>query len=384
MNGAATPTAGSAESEGRRIEVTSTSAAPEWDAFLDALPGAHFEQLSGWAAVKARYGWETLRLVARRGDRIVGGAQVLTRRIGRFGRIGYLARGPAVAADEPDLALALVGRMDEEARRARWLYGVCDHAYDGQALATAMAAAGYGPHPPGIPPSGLMGATAVIDLVGSEADLIARLRPDVRRGLARARRSGFAWREGTAADLPQFRKLMAATCARRGTQPTPPQPDYFERLWAEMGSAGRVAVFVLRMGETDIAAAFGFATGRTLRVWKVGWDGSHSENQPNRLLWWEMMQWARARDFRTLDIVGLDLADAQLALRGAGSMTAFRDGTTNFKLGFGSQIRLLPGAQAKFFHPALRLAMAAGGRRFLAGHWGRSILARYWARAGQS
>ncbi len=374
----------SADPDAGGIELGREVAAPEWDAFLDELPGAHFEQLSGWAAVKARYGWETLRLVARRDGRIVGGAQVLTRRIGRFGRIGYLARGPAVPAGETALALALVRRIDTEARRERWLYGVCDHAYDGQALAAAMSDAGYRPHLPGIPPSGLMGATAVIDLVGSEAELIARLRPDVRRGLARARRSGFVWREGGAADLPQFRRLMVATCTRRGAQPTPPQPDYFERLWAEMGAAGRVAVFVLRMGDEDIAAAFGFATGRTLRVWKVGWDGTHSENQPNRLLWWEMMQWARAKGFRQLDIVGLDLADAQLALRGEGSMTAFRDGTTNFKLGFGSQIRILPGAQAKFFHPALRLGMAAGGAYFLRSRWGRTLLARYWARAGQS
>lgn len=369
---------------GFRLERGGDAAAPEWDAFLDALPGAHFEQLSGWAAVKARYGWETLRLVARRDGKIAGGAQVLTRRIGRLGRIGYLARGPAVPAGEIELALALVRAVDAEARRERWLYGVCDHAYDGQALAAAMTRAGYGPHPPGIPPSGLMGATAIIDLAGEEADLIARLRPDVRRGLARARRSGFVWREGGAGDLAQFRRLMAATCARRGTQPTPPQPDYFERLWAEMAPAGRVAVFVLRMGETDIAAAFGFATGQTLRVWKVGWDGTHSENQPNRLLWWEMMRWARARGFRTLDIVGLDLADAQLALKGEGGMTAYRDGTTNFKLGFGPQIRILPGAQAKFFHPFLRAGMAAGGAKFLRSRWGRTLLARYWSRVGQS
>jgi lipid II:glycine glycyltransferase (peptidoglycan interpeptide bridge formation enzyme) len=356
---------------------------PEWDAFLDALPGAHFEQLSGWAAVKARYGWETLRLTARCDGRIAGGAQVLTRRFGRFGRIAYLPRGPAVPPGETALALALVRRLDAEAKRAGWLYGVCDHAYEGHALAEAMAGIGYGPHSPGIPPTGLMEATAVIDLSGSEADLIARLRPDVRRGLARARRSGFEWREGRQSDLAQFRRLMTATCARRGTQPTPPQPDYFEHLWAEMGEAGRVAVFVLRMGPVDLAAAFGFVTGRTLRVWKVGWDGTHSENQPNRLLWWEMMRWAKAKGFATLDIVGLDLADARLALRGDGGMTAFRDGTTNFKLGFGPQIRILPGAQAKFFNPLLRVAMVGGGP-LLASRLGRRMLALYWARAGQA
>ena len=54
---------------------------PAWDSLLASAPGSHFEQTSGWGAVKAGYGWQVFRILAAVAGRLVGGVQVLVRRL---------------------------------------------------------------------------------------------------------------------------------------------------------------------------------------------------------------------------------------------------------------------------------------------------------------
>jgi len=90
---------------------------PSWDALLASIPGSHFEQCSGWGAVKARYGWQVLRILASADGVLVGGVQALTRRIGRWGKIGYVARGPAVLPGHEGVDRLLAAQVSQLARR---------------------------------------------------------------------------------------------------------------------------------------------------------------------------------------------------------------------------------------------------------------------------
>ena len=177
---------------------------PEWDDLLQRLPSSHFEQTCAWGAVKNHYGWEVLRLTARASGRMVGGVQVLTRRLGRVGTIGYVSRGPVAEAGLEGLNSVLVDKLAERAKQERWLYLVYDHAYGAHDLAAAMAGQRYHPHPDGIPPSGLMTATLTINLLGSEEELLGQMNRTVRRELRQAAKSGLTFELGGREDLPDF------------------------------------------------------------------------------------------------------------------------------------------------------------------------------------
>src|SRR5262245_61106752 len=63
------------------------------DEFLRSTPLGHFQQTSLWSQVKATEGWHILREMMLIGGEIVGGFQILYRP-SRFGRVGYLSKGP--------------------------------------------------------------------------------------------------------------------------------------------------------------------------------------------------------------------------------------------------------------------------------------------------
>jgi hypothetical protein len=69
-----------------------------WDALVERTPGTDVTQLSAWARVRASAGFSSLHVLAHRGASLVGGAQLLCRRVPVVGRVGYVV----------------------EVRRARW------------------------------------------------------------------------------------------------------------------------------------------------------------------------------------------------------------------------------------------------------------------------
>jgi lipid II:glycine glycyltransferase (peptidoglycan interpeptide bridge formation enzyme) len=362
-----------------RLETSGDSRDEDWDAMLGRVPEAHFEQSSGWAVVKQRYGWKVRRLRACAGGEVVGGMQVLTRAIGRLGTLAYVSRGPVVLPGHEGLDRVLIQRLDEEATRERWLYVVFDYPYRAAALAEQMRQNGYRAHPPGIPPSGLMTATTILNLRLDENTLLAGMNRKTRRYIRKGQNSGLTFSVGVEEDLVRFRELMLTICARRHSAPTPPQKDFFLHLWRELAPRGWAKLFVVRKGEEMVCSLFAFTFSDTIRVWKVGWSGDYTDSAPTHLLYWEIMRWAKAQGFKEFDFVWLAAEDAQLAAEGETDPSRFHDGTTFFKLGFGGRVVLLPPVQSRFYHPLANAAYCCGGARILSSSWVRSMLARYWS-----
>jgi len=88
---------------------------------------------------------------------------------------------------------------------------------------------------------------------------------------------------------------------------------------------------------------------------------------------------ARERGLSAFDFVWIDERDARLAVAGHFAPEGFHDGASFFKLGFGGDLRFLPPAQSRFFHPVLRLGGGRGVLRVLERPWVRSRLADYWS-----
>lgn len=68
-----------------------------WDAFVDRVPGSDVNQLTAWAGVRATLGFRALHvLVHTADDGLLGGMQVLYRRMPGLGAVGYVPSGPVL------------------------------------------------------------------------------------------------------------------------------------------------------------------------------------------------------------------------------------------------------------------------------------------------
>jgi lipid II:glycine glycyltransferase (peptidoglycan interpeptide bridge formation enzyme) len=368
-----------APAAGASLHVSTELRDRAWDDLLASIPGTHFEQTSGWGAVKASYGWEVLRITATVESTLVGGVQVLVRRLGRFGKIGYVSRGPIAVPGCYGVDRALAEEVCRIASSQSWLYCVFEYPYQSHALAAEMAAQGFFPHLPGVPPSGLLTATTIVDLAPDCDDLLARMDRHARKNIKRALASGLTVVEGGLGDLPRFRQLMEVTCARRGSAPTPPQDDYFERLWEEFGDREWVKLFLVKSGNEVVSGVFAFALSDTVRLWKSGWSGAHADKRPNHLMFWESFRWAKAHGFSKIDLVWVRTEDAQQLARNESARDGFSDGTTFFKMGFGGALCFPPPVQSRFFHPLCRAAYRLGGARALSSNSAQVLVSRYWS-----
>ena len=104
---------------GYRVRISSAAEDPDWDAFLAATPGGHHVQGTGWAQIKAQAGHRAARVVVSLDDRIVAGATLLMRPLRPFGAIGYVPRGPLIAADDPALSGLVMEQLHRVAKAHR-------------------------------------------------------------------------------------------------------------------------------------------------------------------------------------------------------------------------------------------------------------------------
>lgn len=371
--------------QGLTIEKSDAFADKDWDRFVEQLPGAHHEQTSIWAQFRRHCGWQPVRWVASLHGRIVGGVQVLVRPLARLGHVGYVVHGPLCEEGRADVEEMLVDKATAHAHKHRFIYQVFDFPYCTRTLEGTLDRRGYTPHPLSIPPTSLITATLIMDVRPTHDEILKNMNASVRRNIRYGEKAGFEMIPGSEEHLDTFWHLMVAICNRRGTDPSPSNPDFFKKLWKVLAPHGYVRLFLVRLGEEVVAAAFAFTVGDTARVWKVGWSGAHQRKYPNHFMWWSIARWVKANGFKQLDFVWVDDHDAKLLAQGEKRPAAFREGTTFFKMGFGGRLVTAPAARSRFFHPALRIFVRGGGMRLLESRASRFLLGGLWDRlAGQA
>lgn len=332
---------------------------PRWDAFVAEHEDPHFEQTAAWADAQGVRGWSCVRLLAARGDALVGGAQILERR-SRFGRVAYLNRGPLLAGDDPEAAAAVADELKRLCIRRRHRYLAVVPPYRGGTAADALARRGFVVRPPGFPPHSAMKATCVLDLQASEASLLAGMHETTRKRVRKAARLGVQVDLGTGADVAVFEQLVVELCRRRGVTPNVQTGPFVARVWQEFSATGRAALFLARAGGRPVAAAFVIALGGWLRRWRRGWSGEHADLYPNNALDWAIIRWAKAQGLRWFDSGGIDTRLAERLVRGEPVPRDEDCGMSRYKLGFGGRILLPPADRCYSANLLVRLALRQG------------------------
>ena len=321
--------------------VTETVPAHEWDDLVLGLPGAYLLQGAAWAAAREQLGWTPHRLAFRRAGRLVGTALVLRRSLPVPGLgIGYVPKGPILAEwtgrAVGDVARALAAWARDH--RVLWLKLDPDVEADNGAVARELEAAGFLPAEEQVQ----LPATMLVDLRGSEDELLARMHSKWRYNVRLAQRRGVQVREGDTDDLATFYRLYEETAARDHFVIRP--LDYYRVLWEHLRQEqGAVLLLADVAGET-VAGLVVCRYGR--RAWFLyGASGArHRRDQPNHLLQWRAMQWAREYGCDTYDMWG-----APSELREDDPLW----GVYRFKQGFGGRYVRWLGAYDYVPHPRL-------------------------------
>jgi lipid II:glycine glycyltransferase (peptidoglycan interpeptide bridge formation enzyme) len=307
--------------------VTSRLSPDAWEAFLARHPDAHLLQSAAWGDLKTHYGWEPVRVAA--GD---AGAQILVRRLPFGLRLAYVPRGP-VGGWLP----SLMANLREAATQAgAFVLKVEPDAPDGESIEAELQRHGFQPSPHTVQPR----RTLVVDLRGSEDELLARMHSKTRYNIRLAERRAVVVRPSK--DLAAFSDLLRRTADR--DEFSVHSPDYYRRSYDAFHPRVECELLIAEKDGRPLAGLMVFARGR--RAWYF-YGASADEDRssmPTYLLQWEAMRWARGHGCESYDLWGVPdepeaLLEAEFTRRHDGLWGVYR-----FKRGFGGELRRTVGA----------------------------------------
>jgi lipid II:glycine glycyltransferase (peptidoglycan interpeptide bridge formation enzyme) len=316
-----------------------------WDAFVEAR-GGHLLQTSRWGRLKRLFGWQDQVVALSRRDEITAGALVLFRPLPLgLGTVAYIPRGPVVDWSDEAQVEALMQTLDEAARARRAiLLKLEPDSPDSPSLRQRLLQLGFRSSPQTVQPP----RTIIVDLNGTEEELLARMNQGTRRKIRLAGRKGISVRRGNASDLASFNELMRVTGQRDAFGVH--SPDYYQRVF-ELFAPDHAALLMASYEGKDVAGLMVFAWGRTAIYLYGASSNEERERMPNHTLQWEAIRWAREQGCTTYDLWGIPDADqAELEAQFEGRHDGLW-GVYGFKRGFGGRIVRAVGAWDRAYQP---------------------------------
>jgi len=333
------------------VTLSRSLADPDWDAFLQSTGLGQYQQSTMWARYKASEGWQPLRYLFTNDHRILGGFQILCKET-RFGRLGYIPKGPVLPDGGPieyERAIDLMVRAAHD----HDLRALIAQPPDDCVEATELM------HRKGFLTSNLLNvidSTLVVPLDNEINDVIRRMDPETRRKIRQARKNNISIREGEKEDLPIFFELMATTCRRQSVVPNPSSPLLLQALWDAFRPSRHIDItFAVHNGKI-LAGALCILFGNRVTIWKKGWSESGGEFRPNDFLHENVISKAHRNNYANFDFAGLDREIALSLISGNPLSDSQKKSRDAFNLRFGGFPKLLPKAMIYVKSNVLRQA----------------------------
>jgi lipid II:glycine glycyltransferase (peptidoglycan interpeptide bridge formation enzyme) len=295
----------------------------DWNKFLQNHPDAHLLQTGEWGELKSAFGWTPIRIVNKG-----VGAQILFRKLPLGFTLGYI---PKLAISDQQSAFGEEFWMEVDLvckkQRAIFLKIEPDAWENGFILQpSSFILSKHNIQPP---------RTILVDLRGSEEEILARMKQKCRYNIRLAEKKGVTVRAWD--DLDGFYKMIQVTGGRDGFGVH--SLAYYRRAYDLCRSTGMCELLVAEFENKPLAALMVFARGK--RAWYI--YGASNDEERNRmpayLLQWEAMRWARSKGAEEYDLWGVPDAEeaaleAQFEKRNDGLWGVYR-----FKRGFGGELK---------------------------------------------
>jgi peptidoglycan pentaglycine glycine transferase (the first glycine) len=293
----------------------------EWDGWLrDSPGGGHVLQSYAWGEFKRRFGWRPLRLVLERSGEVAGVGQFLAYDTMPVpGLLMYCSKGPWLPWEDEEAVRAFFRGAASVAGRAGAHTIKIEPEVPEQSPGVKATLDDIGFHEARYALN--FDTTVTVDLTPPEEELLARMRKSTRYGVRKAAREGVAVVE----------------------------PEDFEAAWETFygwmeGTAERKSGFTIRRPRgylavhegRPLAGVFIFTFGE--KYWFMHGASSTEKRSynPNHLLQWEVMRWARERGIRYYDMVGIPKPEDR-------NEDDPYYGVYRFKIGFGGEVADFPG-----------------------------------------
>jgi lipid II:glycine glycyltransferase (peptidoglycan interpeptide bridge formation enzyme) len=312
----------------------------EWKKFLHGKPQAHVLQTGEWGELKSAFDWGAARMVVGN-----SGAQILFRKLPLGFTFAYVPKGPVLETDSTALNEGFWAELDNLCKHRRSIFCKIelDAWEDGQfipALDSFSHLSQYNVQPP---------RTIVVDIGGSEEQILARMKQKTRYNIRLAAKKGVTVRSWD--DIPGFYRMMQITGGRDnfGVHSL----DYYRRAYELFHPQGAAELLLAEFEGRPLAALMVFTRGN--RAWYMYGASTDEERNlmPAYLLQWEAMRWARARGAWEYDLWGVPDEDEPTLEGGFETRQDGLWGVYRFKRGFGGTLKRSVQAQDRVYRPLL-------------------------------
>ncbi len=310
----------------------------EWQSFLEKHPNAHILQTGEWGKLKSAFGWQAVRLV--NGDT---GAQILFRQLPLGLTVAYIPKGPVGSEQSSVISDPFLGELDNACKQRHAIFLKIEP--DEWINSVGNWPAALRPSPYNIQPP----RTLVINLTGSEEDILMRMKQKTRYNIRLAEKKGVTVRAWN--DLPAFHQMMLVTSGRDafGVHSL----AYYQKAHEFFHPAGMAELLVAEYEGRPLAALVVFARGK--RAWYFYGASSDEERNlmPTYLLQWEAMRWARSKGCTEYDLWGVPDEDEQTLEENFTQKNDGLWGVYRFKRGFGGELKRAAQALDRVYNPLL-------------------------------
>jgi lipid II:glycine glycyltransferase (peptidoglycan interpeptide bridge formation enzyme) len=312
---------------------------PDWNHFLSQHPNAHLLQTGEWGELKRGFGWKPVRIVSRD-----SGVQILFRKLPLGFTVGYIPKA--------NIDSSLWTEIDSgcKSNRAIFLKLEPDLWNDQQPETPALSEVeGWNlkleTSPHNIQPP----RTLIVDIRGSEEEILARMKQKTRYNIRLAEKKGVIVRAWD--DIESFHKMMLLTGGRDGFGVH--SLEYYQRAYDLLHPKGMCEILLAEYEGKPLAALFVARNGhRAYYLYGASTDEERNR-MPTYLVQWEAMKWAKARGCEEYDLWGVPDEDeatleANFETRRDGLWGVYR-----FKRGFGGELKRAVQAMDRVYNPVL-------------------------------
>lgn len=303
----------------------------DWNQFLSQHPNAHLLQTGEWGELKSAFGWKPVRIITGN-----VGVQILFRKL-LFGfRVGYIPKA--------DFPVSLWAEIDLISKQNSAIFLKLElDLWEDQKPENGDLELRISPH--NIQPP----RTIMVDLNGSAAEILARMKQKTRYNIRLAEKKGVTVRPWD--DIHSFHRMMLVTGGRDGFGIH--SQEYYQRAYELLQPKGTAEILVAEYEGRPLAALFVARNGRRAYYLYGASTDEERNRMPAYLLQWEAMKWAKARGCEEYDLWGVPDEDeatleANFEARHDGLWGVYR-----FKRGFGGELKRAAQAMDRVYNPLL-------------------------------
>ena len=304
-----------------------------WDTFVEAHPSGHLFQSWAWGEMQRGLAARPRRIAALSNGELRGVVQMLVFE-GATRPFAVVPRGPVADPDDRAVVEALAAAVLEAGRAEGTFLVRVEPQWEWQAAhVERLQACGFVSARQWIMPR----RTILVDLRPTTEEIWARFKSNTRNRVRLAEKLGVEVRVGGDGDIPAFETLFEEMTARHGLRRA--ARETFGLAARAFPGQDTMRLYLARGSEegVDVSGIIVFVHGRTATyLWGASSDAESARKlNPNQLLHWTAMQWAKSRGCETYDMFGIpdhdvDVLEAEYGKQTGGMWSLYR-----FKRGFG-------------------------------------------------